>query len=146
MENQGKKYDFTQVSAGWKFCFNSKCPMHGDCLRFQAALEIPEDREWGSAVFPTSLKNGQCRFFRKDEKVELATGFVTTDPNLNNMFVKLRQQLTAYLGGNGTYYLYRNSKKWLSPTQQEGIRKIFRKAGYRDEVFFRDQKTDYNFL
>ena len=146
MDNQGKKYDFTQVSAGWKFCFNRNCPMHEECLRFQSALEMPEDREWGSAVFPTSLKNGQCRFFRKDEKVELATGFVTTDPNLNNMFVKLRQKLTTYLGGNGTYYLYRNGKKWLSPTQQEDIREIFRKAGYRGEVFFRDQKIDYNFL
>ena len=146
MESQAKKYDFTQVSAGWKFCFNSKCPMHGECLRFQSALEMPEDREWGSAVFPTSLKNGQCRFFRKDEKVQLATGFLTTDPTLNNMFVKLRQKLTTYLGGNGTYYLYRNGKKWLSPTQQEDIREIFRKAGYRGEVFFRDQKTDYNFL
>lgn len=146
MESRGKKYDFTQVPAGWKFCFNSKCPMHGECLRFQAALEMPEDREWGSAVFPTSLKNGQCRFFRKDEKVKLATGFITSDPNLNNMFVKLRQKLTTYLGGNGTYYLYRNGKKWLSPTQQEDIREIFRKAGYRGEVFFRDQKTDYNFL
>ena len=146
MENQEKKYDFTQVPAGWKFCFNSKCPMHGECLRFQAALEMPEDREWGTAVFPTSLKNGQCKFFRKDEKVQLATGFLTTDPTLNNMFVKLRQRLTTYLGGNGTYYLYRNGKKWLSPTQQEDIREIFRKAGYRGEVIFRDQKVDYYFL
>ena len=142
----GKKYDFTQVSAGWKFCFNSQCPLHGECLRFQAALEMPEDKEWGSAVFPPALKNGQCKFFRKDEKVILTTGFLTSDPNLNNMFVKLRHQLTTYLGGNGTYYLYRNGKKWLSPTQQEGIRAIFRKAGYRDEVFFKEQKEDYNFL
>lgn len=146
MENQGKKYDFTQVSAGWKFCFNSECPMHGECLRFQAALEMPEDREWGSAVFPPALKNGQCKYFRKDEKVTLASGFLTSDPILNDMYVKLRLKLTAYLGGNGTYYLYRNGKKWLSPTQQEGIREIFRKAGYRDAVIFKEQKEDYNFL
>ena len=146
MENPKKKYDFTQVRAGFKFCFNSNCPMHGDCLRFQAALEMPDDRQWGSAVFPPALKNGQCKYFRKDEKVILATGFLTSDPTLNDMFVKLRLKLTAYLGGNGSYYLYRNGKKWLSPTQQEGIREIFRKAGYRDEIFFKEQKEDYNFL
>lgn len=146
MKIQEKKYDFSQVSAGWKFCFNNQCPMHGECLRFQAAQEMPEDREWGSAVFPTALKNGQCKFFRKNEKVILATGFVTSNPALNDMFVKLRRQLTTYLGGNGTYYLYRNGKKWLSPTQQKGIQEIFRKAGFRDEVTFKEQKEDYNFL
>lgn len=146
MKSQEKKYDFTQVSAGWKFCFNSQCPMHGECLRYQAAQEMPEDREWGSAVFPTALKNGKCKFFRKNEKVILATGFVTDNPAQNNMFVKLRRQLTTYLGGNGTYYLYRNGKKWLSPTQQKGIQEIFRKAGFRDEVIFKEQKEDYNFL
>ena len=146
MESQDKKYDFTEISAGWKFCFNSKCPMHGECLRFQTALKMPEGREWGYAVFPTALKNGQCKFFRKDEKVRLATGFVTDNPMQNNMFVRLRHQLTTHLGGNGTYYLYRNGKKWLSPTQQEGIREIFRKAGYRDEVIFKEEKEDYNFL
>ena len=41
MENQGKGYDSTQVPAGWKFCFNSECAMHGECLHFQAALEMP---------------------------------------------------------------------------------------------------------
>ena len=140
-----KKYDFTQVSAGWRFCFNSLCPMHGECLRFQAALEMPENREWGSVVFPPALKNGQCKFFRKDEKVILATGFVTANPTQNDMFVKLRHQLTTYLGGNGSYYLYRNSKKWLSPSQQESIREIFRKAGYRDEVYYL-KENDYRKL
>ena len=41
MENQGKKYDFTQDPARLKFCFNSECPMHDKGLRFQAALEMP---------------------------------------------------------------------------------------------------------
>ena len=146
MESPPKKYDFTQVPKGWKFCFNSQCPMHGECLRFQTALEMPDDRKWGSAVFPPAQKNGQCKFFKKDEKVILATGFVTANFAQNDMFVKLRHRLTDYLGGNGSYYLYRNGKKWLSPTQQEGIREIFRKAGYRDEIIFKKQKEDYNFL
>lgn len=57
MENLKKKYNFTQVPTEWKFCFNSQCPMHSECLRFQAALKMPENREWGYAVFPTALKN-----------------------------------------------------------------------------------------
>jgi hypothetical protein len=88
--------------------------MHGECLRYQAALEMSEDREWGPAVFPTALKDGLCKYFRKDKTNIPATGFLTSDHTLNDLFVKLCHQLAAYQGGYGTYYLYRNGKKWLS--------------------------------
>ncbi len=100
----------------------------------------------GQAVFPTALKDGQCVFFRKDEKVTLATGFlVPGHPMMNEMYLRMRHQLTRYLGGNGTYYLYRNGKKWLSPKQQADIRDIFLKAGYQGEVVFGMTKETYDF-
>ena len=57
----------------------------------------------------------------------------------------MRHRISGYLGGNGTYYLYRNGKKWLSPKQQEDIRRIFRESGYTDEVVFGKTKEDYDF-
>lgn len=141
-----KKYDSSQIPPSWLYCFNVQCSMHDHCLRFQSALEMPDDKVNGSAVFPNALKNGQCRFFRKDEKVTLATGFVVKDnPRASNMFIEKRHSITDYLGGNGTYYLYRNGKKWLSPKQQEDIRRIFRQAGYTDEVVFGNTKEEYDF-
>ena len=140
------KYDFEQISPGWKFCFNSNCPMKEECLRYQTATELPEDRVWGSAVFPTALKEGRCKFFRKNEKVTLATGFVVeNNPRMNQIFLAMRRQMTRYLGGNGTYYLYRNGKKWLSPSQQEAIRNLFSKAGYNEEVVFGEYQETYDF-
>ena len=142
-----KKYDFSQIPPSWRFCYNEKCPMHEHCLRFQTALEVTE--EWGTcgwAVLPSTLKNGECIFYRKDEKVTLATGFVVKDnPRVTNMFIEMRDKISGYLGGNGTYYLYRNGKKWLSPEQQEGIRRIFREAGYTEEVVFGKTKEDYDY-
>ena len=64
-----QKYDFKQIPSGWRYCFNAQCPMKDQCLRFQTALALPDSYEWGEAVFPGALKNGKCRFFRKDEKV-----------------------------------------------------------------------------
>lgn len=120
--------------------------MRDHCLRFQSALEIPENCTWGQAVFPTALRDGQCEFYRKDELVTLATGFVVSgQPEMNNAFIRMRHRLTNYLGGQGTYYLYRNGKKWLSPTRQEDIRRIFRKAGFKDEVVFGTYKQAYDF-
>ena len=141
-----KKYDSNLIPPSWGYCFNAQCPMHESCLRFQSAAEIPEKRELGPAVYPTAYKNGQCRFYRKDEKVTLATGFVIEgNPRATNMFIEKRSAITNYLGGNGTYYLYRNGKKWLSPQQQEDIRNIFRRAGYTDEVVFGYTKEEYDF-
>ena len=141
-----KKYDSNMIPPSWSYCFNAQCPMHEHCLRFQSALEIPEKREFGSAVYPNAIKNGKCRFYRKDEKVVLATGFLVKDnPRATNMFIEMRHRITDYLGGNGTYYLYRNGKKWLSPQQQEGIRRIFRNAGYTEEVIFGHTKEEYDF-
>lgn len=141
-----KKYNFDEVPQNWRFCFHGACPMKDACLRFQAALEIPADRTCGRAVFPTALKDGKCRFFRSSEKVRLATGFVIKDnPQLSRMFVALRHVLTEHLGSQGSYYLYRNGKKWLSPAQQEGIRETFCKAGYVGEVTFAQYRDDYDF-
>ena len=144
--NMAKKYDSSQIAPSWLYCFNAQCPMHDHCLRFQSALEMPADQENGWAVYPNAIKNGQCRFYRKDKKVTLATGFVVKDnPRATNMFIEMRHKITDYLGGNGTYYLYRNGKKWLSPQQQEDIRRIFSNAGYTDEVVFGQTKEEYDF-
>lgn len=141
-----KKYDFEQIPVSWRFCFNGNCPMRGECLRFQAGLEIPENRPWGNAIFPSALKDGHCDYFRKDEKVTLATGFcIAGNPRIGDAFVRMRKRLKEYLGGHGTYYLYRNGKKWLSPSQQADIREIFRKAGYKEEIEFGATKETYDF-
>lgn len=141
-----QKYDFKQIPSGWRYCFNAQCPMKDQCLRFQTAMVLPDTYKWGEAVFPGALKDGKCSFFRKDEQVLLATGFlVEGNPQMNERFRAMRRQLTYYLGGNGTYYLYRNGKKWLSPKQQADIRAIFRRAGYKDEVVFGETRMTYDF-
>jgi len=143
MEN---KYDFKKIPPSWKYCFNSICPRCNECLRYQTGLEIPNDLEWGSAVFPTAVKDGKCTFFRQDEKVKLATGFIVADnPAMNDAFIRMRLTITRYLGGQGTYYLYRNGKKWLSPSQQADIQALFRKVGYKEEVVYGKYKVAYDF-
>ncbi len=118
-----QKYDFKQIPSGWRYCFHAQCPMKDQCLRYQT-----------------------CRFFRKDEKVVLATGFlIAGNSQMNERFRAMRHSLTHYLGGNGTYYLYRNGKKWLTPRQQADIRALFRHAGYKEEVVFGETRIDYDF-
>ena len=97
----------------------------------------------GPAVYPGSCHNGECRFFRKNEKVRLATGYGGGD--MKHVFLAMRLKLTEYLGGNGEYYKYRNGKKWLSPEQQAYICELSRRYGYTGEVAFDCYKEDYDF-
>ena len=140
------KYDPAKIPPMWRYCFNKDCPKCGNCLRFQSGLELPQDHKWGYAIFPHALQDGRCAFYRPDEKVRLATGFVVDgNPLMTGIFVKMRRVLTGYLGGHGTYYLYRNGKKWLSPKKQSDIETLIRKHGYNGDVIFGQYKNDYDF-
>lgn len=137
------KYDFSQVGKGFVFCFLSDCPRCNECLRYCAGRELPDDRPFGPAVYPGAYCQGECRFFRKNEKVRLATGF--GGGPMRHVFLALRRRMTEYLHGNGVYYQYRNGKKWLSPEQQEHIIEMCRRYGYTGEVTFDCYKDDYDF-
>ena len=67
------------------------------CLRYQTAQALPESYEMGEAVFPGALKNGKCSFFRKDEKVVLATGFLIDGNPLMNERFRARLLFPDYL-------------------------------------------------
>ena len=144
--SKNMKYDQSKIPPMWRYCFNESCPKKDHCLRFQSALEMPQDNMWGQAIYPNALQNGRCAFYRPDEKVRLATGFVVEDnPLMSGVFVKMRPVLTGYLGGNGTYYLYRNGKKWLSPKKQRDIEALLRKHGFNGDVVFGQYLDDYDF-
>ena len=140
-----KKYDFSQISASWYFCFNHNCPLHEGCLRYQSALELPANVQRGNAIYPHACQANGCSFFRADQPVVLVTGFVNSkNPAMNQAFVALRHRIENVTGSGGSYYLYRNGKRWLSPQQQEQIRQIFAKEGYPTPTYDHS-KEGYDF-
>ena len=145
-KNKKMKYDTKSIPPSWVYCFNGQCPLHQECLRYETGLEVSADKKWGNAVFPKAVVDGKCPMFRSTKKVRFATGFVIdNNPRLTLHFTALRHQLGKYLGGGGTYYLYRNGKRWLTPEQQQVVAQIFKDNGYQDEVGFAKYKEDYDF-
>ena len=115
----------------WELCFNQQCPHRDDCLRYLAGQQLASRMQRGAAIYPSALSDGQCDYFCPAQPVRCAVGF-------RHLFDEVRaahspamhRELTAYLGGNGSYYLYRNGKKSLSPKQMEWIEGLFRRYGY----------------
>lgn len=140
--------DFKEIPEWWPVCGNGDCPMSGDCLRHVAWLNVPPTVTQWASVMPTALRNGECRYYLKNEKVLMARGF-------DNMFarvcsrdarVEMRLAITDYLGSKGTYYRYKHGERLLTPEQQQWILQLFGRYGYDAEgLKFDEYIMTYNY-
>ena len=140
-------FDFNLVPDWWAVCQNAGCPQAESCLRRVAAQSMPSSVTVWPCVMPGALKDGDCAFFAKNEKVRIARGF-------KNMFARvtsrddiytMRRELTDYLGSKGTYYRYKEGERVLSPEQQQWILRLFAQHGYTDGLEFDEYTDGYDF-
>ena len=101
-----------------------------------ASLYKNDDIKRGHAIFPNALKNGKCEFFAPLRIVKMAWGF---DKLFAEVKVKdaplLRSEMRSYLGSKGQYYRYKLGQQKLLPEQQEHIKQLFARFGYKDVDF-----------
>lgn len=140
-------FDFNLVPDWWAVCQNAGCPQAESCLRRVAAQSLPSSVTVWPCVMPGALKDGECAFYAKNEKVLIARGF-------KNMFARvksrddiytMRRELTDYLGSKGTYYRYKEGERVLSPEQQQWILRLFAQHGYTDGLEFDEYTDGYDF-
>ena len=111
-------------------CFNNTCPQCDNCLRDAVGEEASKTRSFGMTVYPSTINNGKCKFFRSTEKVELAWGMNRLRSKVpNHLRSMVRRRITKYLGSVGTYYRYNDGTRKLSPKQQKDIEKILSDIG-----------------
>ena len=147
MEQHGVIFDFRNVTSGFQLCFLADCPKHGECLRYMAGEHLPPKSKWGPAIYPTIERdeNG-CRFFKTSQPKHMAWGFDTLFRDvLTRNAADLRAAIKEYLGGNGTYYRYKNGDRLLTPEQQKWIIDLFKKAGYSKNLEFDHYADVYDF-
>lgn len=140
-------FDFNLVPDWWAVCQNVDCPQAESCLRRVAAQSLPSSVTVWPCVMPGALKDGDCAFFAKNEKVRIARGF-------KNMFARvksrddiytMRRELTDYLGSVGTFYRCKSGERLLSPQQQQWILQLFGRHGYTEDLEFDEYADTYYF-
>lgn len=138
--------DIDHVAPSWRFCFCEGCPQHGDCLRFQTGLLVPDSMTCGSAIFPSAFRNGSCRHFKQIRIIHAAYGFSPLFREVKQKdFTMLRTQMKKYLGGHGTYYRYNRGERLLTPEQQEWILQLFARHGYTENMGFEHYRDVLDF-
>ena len=132
------KHDFRNVPRGYQLCFNKECPKKDECLRFMAGNALPEDRDWGPAIYPNIKRdeNG-CRFYATGKPTRMAWGFYTLFEDVKSKHEKgLRTAMQQYLNGTSNYYRYLHGERLLNKEQQEWIIKLFQRTGYTENLRF----------
>ncbi len=140
-------FDFRNVPRTYQLCFLEDCPRKEVCLRHMAGQFLPEDRNFGQAIYP-NMKRGEkgCRLFATGETKVMAYGFKRLFANvLSRHEHGLRTAMKQYLGGHGSYYRYHNGEKLLGPEQQEWIIQLFRRTGYNEGLEFDHYVQLYDF-
>lgn len=144
MENY-KDLTYEMLPASWLFCFLDSCPQAGQCLRHISSELIPDNRNFGKAIYPTVLKQYSCEFFKSARKIKGAYGFNTLFKEVKSKDEKiLRDCLKDYLGSHTGYYRYHHGAKVLSPEQQDWIISLFKHYGYTDNLNFDHYCYVYN--
>lgn len=147
MKEKHIELDFRNVPLSWQLCFLSECPKKDECLRQLAAKHLPENRDFGPAVYPT-MKIGEegCRLFTAGRPKQMAWGFETLFSEVKSKHEQaLRLAMKNYLGGHTSYYRYHRGKRLLTPEQQEWIVGLFQQYGYSQGLVFDHYVTAYDF-
>lgn len=131
-----KAFEYGEVPSIITYCFTELCPMKNNCIHYLASLYKNDDTKRGHAIFPNALKDGKCEFFAPLRIVKMAWGF---DRLFADVKVKdaplLRSEMRSYLGSKGQYYRYKLGQLKLVPEQQEYIKQLFARFGYKDVDF-----------
>ena len=124
------------LPVNWCFCFDDGCKLAEKCFRRFAAVHLAGGRQSGMAVFRGMGDDGVCDFFLEKRIERQAWGM---DKLFEKVFYNdarsIRKALLGMLGNKGGYYRYNRGEKYLSATQQERVRAVFRRYGYERVEF-----------
>ena len=141
-----KKFSFREVPAGYLLCFNGQCPRKDDCIRFLAGQYVPSTLMSGPSVYPNSVTDGVCPYFKQTRVIHGAWGFRNLYKNVAKADAQvLKAKVINYLGGPVACFGYMHGEKLLTPEQQDCIQGFFNELGYTNTIVFEGYSIMYDF-
>ena len=146
MKTDKEMIDVRNVPSGYIRCFNEQCALHAECLRWQVGRHTDPCLTTAQTVLPTVLDMEACPHYQEAVQQRMAWGFNTLFAEVKRKDERpLRNAMTEYLGGVGTYSRYKLGRRLLTPEQQRHIMALFQQRGYADGLGFDHYMTVYDF-
>lgn len=136
-----------KVPANFLCCLSTTCPKAGGCLRHLAGTTCDPDRECVPSLNPNypSAGTADCRAFRSTEKLRYGRGMTRMFDEIPLRKAKdLKRRVVEYFGA-GRFYNYLVKGRYpVTPKDQEGVARLFAKAGIADPPVFDAYEEDYD--
>lgn len=86
----------------------------------------------------------ECPHFRSNKKIRVAWGFKKLYDDMPARISRAIHLNLEAIFNHSPYYRYRNQKLGLTPKQQECIRQVCRKHGWKEEIQFDRYTEEYD--
>lgn len=135
MENNS---DLNNQAAQYTLCFNTRCPKAENCLRHSMTQYTTAQNIRLSVINPLCYPAAgkECPHFRSNKKIRVAWGFKKLYDDMPARISRAIHLNLEAIFNHSPYYRYRNQKLGLTPKQQECIRQVCRKHGWKEEIQF----------
>ena len=143
MENNS---DLNNQAAQYPLCFNTLCPKAENCLRHSMTQYTTAQNIRLSVINPLCYPAAgkECPHFRSNKKIRVAWGFKKLYDDMPARISRAIHLNLEAIFNHSPYYRYRNQKLGLTPKQQECIRQVCRKHGWKEEIQFDRYTEEYD--
>ena len=127
-------------------CFNSECPRHEHCLRWQAGRVVTGSQRLAHVVSPhyAPIAQGRCDYYVNDQPLVMPVGMKHFyDDMPQRIQVRIKKELILY-SCRATYYKYHSGLRPIHPAMQQLIERVAREAGWQGPFVYDSEITTFD--
>ena len=136
---------FREKAANYLVCFIDHCPLHEECLRWQAGHYVSSSPYAQKSVNPhhAGVATEQCPLFRKKERIVLKRGLTRLYLDMpSRVEYAVRQQLYQEFGRK-YYFEMRKGDRPITPEQQQVILDTCRHFGWQGPIVYDSEEEGF---
>lgn len=146
IKTMNKPLTYDDIPKMYLFCNHTKCPRRNKCLRFQAAMIVPQSVPHYEAININHVAGNEkeCSFFSAYTLTTFALGISHILDDVPHKKAMAIQNSLKSLMGKSMYYRIRNKQRRLHPLEQKQIADVFLEHGIKTKINFDEYIEDYD--
>lgn len=145
VESSLREQLFAEKAEKYIVCYNSSCPLHQRCLRYDVGAYVKPSQRILTAVNPHYNKaaGGQCDMFADNTPVRMNVGMRHFYDEMPARIARRIKQRLIDHNCRRTYYKYHNGELPITPSMQAFIERVCQEEGWTGALVFEGETVNY---